>query len=418
MRSPPLTPAICIHAPGYSLTELAIVLAVIGLVSGATLSVGKVQMDIAAFQGTQARLETIRGALLLFQKKYERYPCPALPGDTPASATYGRELAGGCAAACPLGLTCGGSAVIGAVPFKNLKIGEEIAYDSWDGKITYAVDKNHTQVSIYNTGGILITDINGSEITSSPTMGDAIFVLASHGQDGKGAYGGSGVPITACGAVGKDIENCNGDDTFTDSRFMLSDNPASYYDDLIAWQTQQNVELKKDSTGDFSLKAAGLLTCAGKNDGSIWCWGFNNFGELSDGTTIERHAPVQASGVTAFLDGDLSDNGGCILKTEGTVWCWGSNDAFSGSSGHGRIGDGTMNNSSMPVQVTGLTDIEKVDAGEVHSCAIKTGGTLWCWGWNQYGEVGDGTTTQRLRSCKKLTSRFRVGALSMVRDEV
>ena len=160
-----------LHAPlhpGLFATELAIVLAIIGLVAGMTLSVGKVQMDVAELQGTKERLETVRAALLLFQKKYERYPCPALPADSSTSATYGQEISGGCVTACPAGLTCDNSAVIGAVPFKTLKLNEEVAYDSWDGKITYVIDKNHTESSTYNTGGIPITDINGNEITASP----------------------------------------------------------------------------------------------------------------------------------------------------------------------------------------------------------------------------------------------------------
>ena len=214
--------------PGYSLAELAIVLVIIGLVAGMTLSVGKVQMNVAEWQGTKERLETVREALLLFQKKYERYPCPALPADSSTSTTYGQEISGGCVTACPAGLACDNSAVIGAVPFKILKLNEEVAYDSWDGKFTYVIDKNHTETSIYNTGGIPIMDINGNAITASPILGDAIFVLASHGKDGKGAYGKSGTLITDCGAVGKDIENCNVDDKFMDSRFNMGDIAANY----------------------------------------------------------------------------------------------------------------------------------------------------------------------------------------------
>ena len=187
---------------GYSLIELGIVLAIIGLVFGLTLSIGKVQMEVAEFQGTKERLSTIRSALLLFQKKHNRYPCPGLPADNSTSATYGTEVAGGCAA-CPVGLTCDNSAVIGAVPFKTLRLNEEMAYDSWDGKFDYIVDKNHTAVSDYNTGSLPIVDINGNEITLSPSFGDAIFVLVSHGKDGKGAYNKSGTVPVACGVSGK-----------------------------------------------------------------------------------------------------------------------------------------------------------------------------------------------------------------------
>ena len=178
---PPMPLSRCSRSSqGYSLTELAMVLAIIGLISGLTLSVGKVQMHVTAIQGTKERLDTIRSALLLFQKKYQRYPCPALPGDNAASATYGVAVAGGCDAACPAGLTCDNSAVIGAVPFKTLKVNEEVAYDSWDGKIDYIVDKGHTVTSDYNTGSLPIIDNQGHEITASPTFGDGIFVLVSH----------------------------------------------------------------------------------------------------------------------------------------------------------------------------------------------------------------------------------------------
>ena len=85
MLSPQLKPARDIHATlAYSLTELAIVLTIVGLVAGMTLSVGKLQLEVAEAQSARAGLETIHQALLLFQKKYERYPCPALPADTSA----------------------------------------------------------------------------------------------------------------------------------------------------------------------------------------------------------------------------------------------------------------------------------------------------------------------------------------------
>jgi prepilin-type N-terminal cleavage/methylation domain-containing protein len=127
------------YSQGYSLTELVIVLAIIGLVSGLTVSIGKVQLSVVEIQGTKERLDTVRSALQLFQKKHKRYPCPALPGDSTASASYGLEVDAviGCDAACPAELTCDNSAVIGAVPFKTLKLNEEVAYDSWDGKITF-----------------------------------------------------------------------------------------------------------------------------------------------------------------------------------------------------------------------------------------------------------------------------------------
>ena len=233
----------CSHSPhGYSLFELVILLLIIGLIGGLSLSAGKIVLDVSEANDTKERLDTIRAALLLFQKTHERYPCPALPADSSVSATYGVEVAGGCAGTCPAGLTCGKSAVIGAVPFKTLRVNEEVAYDSGDNKIAYVIDKAHTHSSVYSTGSIPIIDINGNGITSSSVMGAAIFILISHGKDGKGAYDKSGTMLTACGATGADIENCNGDDIFVHSRLNRGDIAANYYDDFIVWQTQENVQ--------------------------------------------------------------------------------------------------------------------------------------------------------------------------------
>jgi alpha-tubulin suppressor-like RCC1 family protein len=77
----------------------------------------------------------------------------------------------------------------------------------------------------------------------------------------------------------------------------------------------------------------------------------------------------------------------CARKTDGTLWCW-------GRSFWGQLGDGTTADKSSPVQVTALgTSAVEVAVGEMYTCARKTDGTLWCWGYNFWGQLGDGTTT-------------------------
>ena len=467
---------------GYSLAEMAIVLAVIGLISGLSLSVGKTMLGVSAIEGTQERLDVIDSALNLFQLKYKRYPCPALPADPPTSATYGQEVTGGCVTACPAGLTCSNNAVIGAVPFKTLQINEEIAYDSWDGKIAYAVDKNNTESSGSNLGSIPIQDINGNEITFSPVLGDAIFVLVSHGTDGKGAYSKSATLVQACGAVGKDVENCNGDDVFVDSRLRLGDIAANYYDDLVRWETQKNVSsllgpvtsvsayyhtcaIKSDTTvwcwgkgsfgrlgnnsvvdsnvpvqvqkitdgtpltGAVQLANAQEETCALLSDGNTWCWGWNDEGEIGDGTIIEKHqakqslisdvrqiagswnwmyavkndstvwtykgpsAPYEEVGLSMLKPALMVDDANlhiCGVKINGTVWCssWSTNN-------HGELGDGTTNVSGSPVQAIGLTNIVGLTTDVYSNCALKTDGTVWCWGDGTSGQLGNGGTADQ-----------------------
>ena len=79
----------------------------------------------------------------------------------------------------------------------------------------------------------------------------------------------------------------------------------------------------------------------------------------------------------------------CALRTDGTVWCWGANES-------GELGDGTTTDRGSPTEISGLTGVIAIAAGNLHACALLGAGTVECWGWNVYGQVGDGTTTSRL----------------------
>jgi alpha-tubulin suppressor-like RCC1 family protein len=138
--------------------------------------------------------------------------------------------------------------------------------------------------------------------------------------------------------------------------------------------------------------SVGASTCVRKTDGTLWCWGLNNRGQLGDGTTIERHTPVQVSA----LGSDVREvtvgsytGATCARTTDGALWCWGAND-------RGQLGDGTTIDQHMPAQVTALgSAVAQASASFFHTCARKTDGTLWCWGANDYGQLGDGTTVDQ-----------------------
>jgi len=125
--------------------------------------------------------------------------------------------------------------------------------------------------------------------------------------------------------------------------------------------------------------------------GAVRCWGANEFGALGDGTTGRELTAVNVSGLTTGVASIAAGaRHSCSLDSAGVVKCWGENRA-------GQIGDGTTSNSIFPSDVVGLSSgISRIAAGGRHTCALTTGGSVKCWGADGAGQLGDGTTTQRL----------------------
>jgi alpha-tubulin suppressor-like RCC1 family protein len=127
-----------------------------------------------------------------------------------------------------------------------------------------------------------------------------------------------------------------------------------------------------------------------QNDGSLWSTGVNTYGQLGDLTTTIRSSPVQVLPTTktnwVAVDGGLNFSIG--LDSSGSIWTW-------GFAGNGELGDGTIGNKSSPVQVGTLTNWSKISAGNGGWHAIKTNGTLWSCGFGAFGTLGDGTTTAK-----------------------
>jgi alpha-tubulin suppressor-like RCC1 family protein len=130
-------------------------------------------------------------------------------------------------------------------------------------------------------------------------------------------------------------------------------------------------------------------TIAVKSDGNVMAWGRNSFGQLGDGTTTIRYTPVQLTtigNVVAIAAGIYHT---LFLKDDGTVWASGLNDV-------GELGDGTTQSRSTPGQVSGLSGVIAIAAGGYHSLALKSDGTVVAWGLNSDGQLGDGTFNNRL----------------------
>ena len=133
--------------------------------------------------------------------------------------------------------------------------------------------------------------------------------------------------------------------------------------------------------------------CATLADGTVQCWGSNGDGQLADGTTIYRLTPVLVSGITTATSvsagGSMSGSHTCAMLADGTVQSWGYN-------GNGQLGDGTTTDRLTPVLVSGITTATSVSTGGAHTCAMLADGTVQCWGYNLDGRLGDGTKTNRL----------------------
>ena len=132
------------------------------------------------------------------------------------------------------------------------------------------------------------------------------------------------------------------------------------------------------------------LTTAIKTDGTLWTWGDNTYGQLGDNTRTGRSSPVQTiSAGNSWKQVAAGWNFAAAIKTDGTLWSWGRNNA-------GNIGDNTLTNYSSPVQtVAGGTNWKQVSTSEKSVAAIKTDGTLWTWGDNTHGQLGTNDRTHR-----------------------
>lgn len=198
------------------------------------------------------------------------------------------------------------------------------------------------------------------------------------------------------------------------------------------------------ATGNITprlVSASGSHTCALLPDSTVRCWGYNEYGQLGNGTRTDSVAPVRVTGISNASAVSSGHHHTCALLTDGTVRCWGRNEfgelgdgstcltppcatplpvkvtgisnAIAVSSGayhtcarlanggvrcwglneFGQLGNGTFTNSSTPVAVSGATGAVAVTAGGYHTCALRPDGSVQCWGRNEFGELGDGSTS-------------------------
>jgi alpha-tubulin suppressor-like RCC1 family protein len=161
--------------------------------------------------------------------------------------------------------------------------------------------------------------------------------------------------------------------------------------------TAPAVHVKGLTSGVTAITSGIMHSCALLSNGSVKCWGANNYGQLGDGTNSNRNEPAQVIVGGQPISGVVSISGGyehtCAVMANGEAKCWGRN-------GYGELGDGTTTNRSVPTSVIvnsqPISGIASISGGLRHTCAVTTGGAAKCWGYNALASLGNGTFTDSL----------------------
>lgn len=144
--------------------------------------------------------------------------------------------------------------------------------------------------------------------------------------------------------------------------------------------------------------AASSHVLALKSDGSVWAWGGNQYGQLGNETTVSLETPARVSGISGVSALAAGTSHSVALKSDGTVWSWGSND-------RGQFGDGTSGTpiSSIPVQAKGIASAKAISAGASYTVTLLKDGTVMAWGYNQFGQLGVVTSDQ----CSSIGAQYK-----------
>ncbi|HUF29778.1 MAG TPA: hypothetical protein VMM77_03870 [Gemmatimonadaceae bacterium] len=139
-----------------------------------------------------------------------------------------------------------------------------------------------------------------------------------------------------------------------------------------------------------SLGLVGNHACGITLDGRAYCWGWNPYGQLGDGTTAHSSSPVPVAGNHRWAVLAIGSAHNCGLTIDGAAYCWGNND-------RGQFGNGGTSGAISPELIAAPGTYVAIIAGYNHTCALTDAGTAYCWGQGDYGQLGDGVFADRLR---------------------
>jgi alpha-tubulin suppressor-like RCC1 family protein len=147
----------------------------------------------------------------------------------------------------------------------------------------------------------------------------------------------------------------------------------------------------------IKVSSGSFYSLAIKNNGTLWAWGHNQFGQLGNGTNNTRLTPTQIGLDTNWSKISAGFNHALAIKYDGTLWAWGKNSDCE-------LGDGTAINKNVPVQIGSANDWSQISGGNLHTKAIKNNGTLWTWGSGLYGLSGNNSTQSVISSPSQIGS--------------
>lgn len=265
--------------------------------------------------------------------------------------------------------------------------------DNWGGQLGDRTTTNRTTpVQANGIGGV--TAIAGGGYHSLALKSDGTvwsWGYNAEGQLGNGTTTNSSTPVqvstlsgvTAVAAGGFHSIALKSDGTV----WAWGDNDRGQLGDGTTTDSSTSIQVSGLS-GVIAVAAGGYHSLALKSDGTVWAWGYNNSGQLGDGTTTNRSTPIQIVG----LDNVIAIAGGSpfsmALKSDGTVWTSGAYEWFTNDGQRGWYYYRTY-----AAQITEISGVSAIAAGHSHHVALKSNGSVWTWGYNYYGQLGDGTTT-------------------------